>query len=65
MLGFGDNINNVSNLVVAQVTMLANVSSNISTPAIYLMTSRLLRIIILPYFLYEALLSRRNSVLRT
>lgn len=33
MLGFGDNINNASNLVVAQVTMLANVSTNICTPA--------------------------------
>lgn len=30
MLGFGDNINNASDLVVARVTM---VSSNISTPA--------------------------------
>lgn len=62
MLGFGDNINNASNLVVAQVTMLANVSTNISTS---LMTPRLLRVIILPYFLYEASLSLTNLRIHT
>lgn len=62
ILGFGDNINNASNLVVAQVTMMANVSTNISTS---LMTRRLLRIIILPYFLYEASLSLTNLRIHT